>query len=74
MVEIGIRGPLATAIALLIPLVIFGCIAGVTIFLVRRTSPSGSESAVSELQDRFARGEIDEAEFQARMDTLKGRA
>ena len=57
-------------ISLVIPLVITGVVIGVIVWAIRRTVPSGRNAAVAELRDRFARGEIDQAEFQARMDAL----
>jgi uncharacterized membrane protein len=43
------------------------------VWAVRRSIPSiptGKNAAIYELRGRFARGEIDPAEFQARMDAL----
>lgn len=61
-------------ISLLVPLIITGVVIGVIVWAIRRSAPAlpqGEEAAVMELRARFARGEIDPAEFQARMDLLK---
>ena len=60
-------------ISLIIPLVITGLVIFVVVWAIRRSIPSmptGKNAAIMELRDRFARGEIDQAEFQARMDAL----
>ena len=57
-------------VSLLVPLVIMGVIIGVIVWAIRRSVPTGRDAAVQELRTRFARGQIDQAEFQARMDTL----
>jgi uncharacterized membrane protein len=57
-------------ISLLVPLVITGVVIGVIIWAIRRSVPSGKDVAVQELRARFASGEIDQSEFQARMDAL----
>ncbi len=64
----------------------FGAIAGVTVFMMifmtvaviavivwafRRVAPAMRDPAEQELRDRLAKGEIDLAEFQARLDTLR---
>jgi len=57
-------------ISLLIPIVITVIVIGTVVWAMRRAMPSGKDAAIQELRDRFARGEIDQSEFQARMDTL----
>jgi uncharacterized membrane protein len=60
-------------ISLLIPLMITGIMLGIIVWAVRRTVPSGRDAAIRQLRDRFARGEIDQSEFDARMDSLTRR-
>lgn len=57
-------------VSLLVPLVITGAVIGVIVWAIRRSVPTGRDTAVQELRTRFARGQIDQAEFQARMDAL----
>ena len=60
-------------ISLVIPLVITGFVIFVVVWAIRRSIPSmpkGKNAAIMELRDRFARGELDQAEFQARKDAL----
>jgi uncharacterized membrane protein len=57
-------------ISLLIPIVITVIVIGTVVWAMRRAMPTGKDAAIQELRDRFARGEIDQSEFQARMDTL----
>ena len=57
-------------LSLVIPLVITGFVIFVIVWAIRRSIPSGKDAALSELRGRFARGEIDQSEFQARMDAL----
>jgi uncharacterized membrane protein len=47
---------------------------GVIVWGIRRVAPAPRDAAELELRDRLARGEIDMAEFQARLDTLRERA
>jgi hypothetical protein len=42
------------------------------IWAIRRTVPTGKDSAEMELRARLARGEISPTEFQAREDALRG--
>ena len=57
-------------VSLMIPLVITGVVIGVVVWAIRRSVPTGRDAAIQELRNRFARGEIDQSEFQARMDAL----
>ena len=57
-------------VSLIVPLVITGIVIGVVVWSIRRASPGGKNAAIDELRSRFARGEIDQSEFQARMDAL----
>jgi uncharacterized membrane protein len=57
-------------VSVLVPLVITVIVIGVVVWAMRRAMPSGKDAAIQELRDRFARGEIDQSEFQARMDAL----
>jgi uncharacterized membrane protein len=64
-------------ISVLVPLLITVFVIVMVVWSIRRampSMPSGDNAAIQELRDRFARGEIDQAEYQARMDTLKGKA
>ena len=57
-------------ISLLIPLVITVGVIVTIIWAIRRSVPTGRDAAIAELRARFARGEIDQSEFDARMDSL----
>ena len=57
-------------ISLVVPLLITGAVLFLVVWSIRRAVPSGKDAAIAELRDRFARGEIDQAEYQARMDAL----
>ena len=57
-------------VSLVVPLVITGVVIGVIVWTVRRSVPSGKDAAIQQLRSRFAQGEIDQSEFQARMDAL----
>ena len=64
-------------VSLVVPLVITGFVIFTVIWAIRRSIPSmptGDNAAIQELRDRFARGEINQSEFQARMDVLKGKS
>jgi uncharacterized membrane protein len=52
------------------PIVITLLIVGVVIWAVRRSAPRHEDPAVSALKGRFARGEIDQAEFEVRLRSL----
>jgi len=60
--------------AVILPLAITILVIGVIVWSMRRAIPSGKDAAIQELRDRFARGEIDQSEFQARMDALNREA
>jgi uncharacterized membrane protein len=55
---------------ILIPLVITGLIIGVVVWAIRRNAPAADDPAVAELKRRYARGEIDPAEFEVRLRSL----
>ncbi len=55
------------AVALLIPILIVG----VVIWAIRRSAPARRDPAEEELRDRLARGEMDTAEFEVRLRTLR---
>jgi uncharacterized membrane protein len=57
-------------LSLLIPIVITVGVIGTIIWAIRRSVPTGKDAAIAQLRTRFARGEIDQSEFQARMDAL----
>ena len=57
-------------ISLVIPLVMTGVIIGAVVWTIRRTVPTGKDAAIQQLRTRFASGEIDQSEYQARMDAL----
>ena len=57
-------------LSLLVPIIITVIIVGMIIWTVRRNA-GGEDAAIRELRARFARGEIDPAEFRARLDSLK---
>jgi len=54
-------------LAIVMPLVITGVIIGVIVWTVRRSMPAHEDPAVAELKQRYARGEIDPAEFEVRL-------
>jgi len=57
-------------ISLLVPLVITVVVIGVIVWAIKRSIPSGKNAAIHELRARYARGEIEQSEFQSRMDAL----
>lgn len=57
-------------VSLLVPLVITAVVIGVVVWAIRRSAPTGRDAAIQQLRARFAAGEIDQSEFQARMDAL----
>lgn len=57
-------------LSLVIPLVMTGVIIGAVLWTIRRAVPTGKDAAIQQLRTRFASGEIDQSEFQARMDAL----
>ncbi len=64
----------------LFSLLILGLVIGGVILLLRRldrspsSQPAPAASAEAILADRYARGEIDEQEYQQRLATLRGRS
>ena len=56
-------------VSIVIPLLITGAIIGLFIWIVRRAVPR-VDPAVSELRARYARGEIEPAEFEVRLRSL----
>ena len=59
-----------TIASLLIPLVMGVLIIGVVVWTIRRNSVPREDPAVAELKARYARGEIELAEFQVRLRAL----
>ena len=57
------------AISFIVPVAITLAIIGLIVWTVRRATPR-DDPAVAELKVRYARGEIDSSEFQARLDNL----
>lgn len=58
----------------LMMLIFWGGLAAIIVWLIRQPQRSGGDSkpsAISILEERFARGEIDEEEFHKRRDTLR---
>jgi uncharacterized membrane protein len=66
----GFFGPMFV-LTLAIPLVTTVLIIGTIVWAIRRSVPAREDPAVAELKARFARGEIDPAEYQARLETLQ---
>jgi putative membrane protein len=63
-------------VAVLIPALVIAAIVVAVIYVSRAASPGhggGASTARSILEERFARGEIDEDEFKRRLTTLGGR-
>ena len=56
---------------IILPLVITGLVVGVIVWTIRRSAPASEDPAITELKSRLARGDIDPAEYQARLDVLK---
>ncbi len=52
------------------PLVITGVVIGTVIWAIRRNSAPREDPAVAALKARYARGEIDQAEFEVRLRSL----
>lgn len=61
--------PFALA-SFLVPIVITGAVIVVIVWAIRRNSAPTDDPAVAELKARYARGEIDPAEFQVRLRDL----
>ena len=53
-----------------VPLIITVLIVGVIVWTVRRNTPPREDPAIAELKARYARGEIDPAEFEVRLRSL----
>ena len=66
----GFFGPMFV-LSLAIPLLTTVLIIGVVVWAIRRSVPPREDPAIAELKARFARGEIDPAEYQARLETLQ---
>lgn len=62
-------GPLI-AVSILVPIVITGAVIGLIVWAIRRSVPPREDPAISALKGRYARGEIDPAEFEVRMRAL----
>jgi uncharacterized membrane protein len=58
------------AASLIVPLVITGVVIGTVIWAIRRNSAPREDPAVTALKGRYARGEIDQAEFEVRLRSL----
>ena len=57
-------------VGIVLPLVITGVVIGVVIWAIRRSVPPREDPAIAELKARYARGEIDPAEFEVRLRSL----
>jgi uncharacterized membrane protein len=62
-------GPLM-AITILVPLIMTGAVVGLIVWAIRRSLPPREDPAVAALKARYARGEIDPAEFEVRLRAL----
>ena len=58
------------AASLIVPLVITGIVVGVIVWAVRRNSAAHQDPAVTELNARLARGDIDPIEYEVRLRSL----
>ncbi len=58
--------------AVVVPLVIILVIVGFMVWAIRRSAPAREDPAIAELKARYARGEIETAEFQVRLRELSG--
>jgi uncharacterized membrane protein len=58
------------AVMIILPLAMTGLIIGLIVWAVRRSMPAHEDPAVAELKQRYARGEIDPAEFEVRLRSL----
>jgi uncharacterized membrane protein len=63
---------LTIAASLIVPVVITVLIIGLIVWAIRRNAPAREDPAIAELKTRYARGEIDTAEFQVRLRELGG--
>ena len=60
-----------TILGIIVSLAVPIAIIAVIVWAIRRSAPARRDPAEQELRDRFARGEIDMAEFQVRMRALR---
>ncbi len=58
------------AASIIVPLVITGVVIATVIWAIRRNSAPREDPAVAALKARYARGEIDQAEFEVRLRSL----
>ena len=58
-------------LAFLVPVLITVLVVGVVIWSIRRSVPPREDPAIAELKGRYARGEIDTAEYQVRLRALE---
>jgi putative membrane protein len=58
------------AASVIVPLVITGVVIATVIWAIRRNSAPQEDPAVAALKARYARGEIDQAEFEVRLRSL----
>lgn len=58
------------AASVIVPLVITGVVIVTVIWAIRRNSAPREDPAVAALKARYARGEIDQAEFEVRLRSL----
>jgi uncharacterized membrane protein len=70
MVNLDWVGPFVAA-SLIVPVVITLLVIGVVVWAIRRSAPVRVDPAIAELKDRYARGEIDTAEYQVRLRALR---
>ncbi|GAA3293563.1 hypothetical protein GCM10020218_070740 [Dactylosporangium vinaceum] len=56
---------------LLLIALLFLAAAGAAVYALRRRDPAGGRDAAALLADRYARGEIDDEEYQRRLDHLR---
>lgn len=61
-------GPMMV-IGFAVPLIVAGAVVGTIIYAIRRMTPR-DDPAVADLKRRFARGEIDMAEYEVRLRSL----
>ncbi len=62
---------LTILLGVVLPLVITVAVILVIVFAIRRAMPTGRKAAEMELQQRLVSGQIDPAEYQARVDALR---
>jgi uncharacterized membrane protein len=62
---------LTILLGVVLPLVITVAVILVIVFAIRRAMPTGRKAAEMELQQRLVAGQIDPAEYQARVDALR---